>query len=520
MVDPIKLEIYKNRFHSIAEEMGAALQRTAFSPNIKERRDFSCAIFDGDGKLIAQGDHMPVHLGSMPLSVESVINSMTLFRGDTAILNDPFSGGTHLPDITLVRPVYLTGEDKPAFYTANRAHHADIGGMAPGSMSLSSEIYQEGFRIPPLKLEERNRINTTLMKLLLANVRTPEEREGDLLAQYMAVKVGEACLLEIIRHSGKVETLQYINELQNYSERMMRSVIEQIPDGKYSFTDALDDDGISTDPCEITATITITGSDAIVDFTGTSPQTKGPVNAVYAITLSAVFYVFRTLVSEPILANYGCIKPLTVRAPAGTIVNANSPAAVAGGNVETSQRIVDILFGALANAIPEKVPAASSGSMNNVTFGGIHPKTQEPFAYYETVAGGMGARPGKPGIDGIHTHMTNSLNTPLEVLENQLPVRVLKYRFRQNSGGAGIFRGGDGIEKQIQFLTTAHLSLLSDRRLRRPYGLLGGSPGKAGKNFIIKKNGTKLSLPSKFSTTIESGDIFVLQTPGGGGYGR
>lgn len=538
-LDPIKLEIYKNRFHSVAEEMGAALQRTAFSPNIKERRDFSCAVFDGDGKMIAQGDHMPVHLGSMPLSVESVIKNMTLNRGDTAILNDPFAGGTHLPDITLVQPVFLTGEKKPAFYTANRAHHADIGGMTPGSMPLSNEIYQEGFRIPPVKLEENHRFNEPLMKVLLANVRTPEEREGDLLAQYMAAKVGEKRLLDIISRNGKSEAFRYMNELQNYSERMIRAVIEQIPDGAYSFNDYMDNDGQTDSPVNISVTITVSGSDAVVDFSNSDPEVSGSINAVYAITLSAVFYVFRTLVKYSILSNHGCMKPLTVIAPEGLIVNAKSPAAVAGGNVETSQRIVDVLYGALAKAVPDKIPAASGGTMNNLTFGGTHPDTGEPFAYYETIACGMGARPNMPGIDGIHTHMTNSLNTPIEVLENQFPIRVHRYSFRRGSGGSGMHRGGDGIDKSIEFLTRASLSLLSDRRNGAPYGLFGGSPGKPGQNFVIsakvrpdsggqleadklpaEKYGKKIILPSKFNISVKRGDIFTVRTPGGGGYGR
>jgi len=518
-LDPIKLEIYKNRFHSVAEEMGAALQRTAFSPNIKERRDFSCAVFDGEGKMIAQGDHMPVHLGSMPLSVESVIKNMTLNRGDTAILNYPVAGGTHLPDITLVQPVYLSGENKPAFYTANRAHHADIGGMTPGSMPLSNEIYQEGFRIPPVKIEENHRFNEPLMKVLLANVRTPEERKGDLLAQYMAAKVGEKRLLDIINKNDKSEVFRYMNELQKYSERMIRAVIEQIPDGTYSFADYMDNDGQSDSPVKIAVTITVSGSDAVVDFSDSDPEVSGCINAVYAITLSAVFYVFRTLVKYSILSNHGCMKPLTVVAPEGLIVNANSPAAVAGGNVETSQRIVDVLYGALAKAVPDKIPAASGGTMNNLTFGGIHPDTGEPFAYYETIACGMGARPNMPGINGIHTHMTNSLNTPIEVLENQLPIRMHRYSFRRGSGGSGGYRGGDGIDKSIEFLTQASLSLLADRRKGAPYGLLGGSPGKPGQNFVIR-DGKKIILPSKFNISVKTGDIFTVRTPGGGGYGR
>ncbi|MCH8287079.1 hydantoinase B/oxoprolinase family protein [candidate division KSB1 bacterium] len=516
--DPIKLEIYKNSFFSVAEEMGAALQRTSFSPNIKERVDFSCAVFDGAGKMIAQGEHMPVHLGSMPLSVESAIKNVTMNRGDTVILNDPYNGGTHLPDITLVRPVFLAKERTPSFYTANRAHHSDIGGMTPGSMPLSREIYQEGFIIPPVKFEENFKIDRSFMKVLLANVRTPEEREGDLLAQYMAARVGEMRLLDIVKENGKAEVFRYMEELQDYSERMVRALIKGIPNGTYSFTDYMDDDGFSENPVKIAVTITIKGTNAVIDFSESGPQTLGPINAVYAITLSAVFYVFRTLVNYSIPSNYGCMVPLKVIAPEGLIVNAVRPAAVAGGNVETSQRIVDVLYGALSRAMPDRIPAASGGTMNNMTFGGIHPDTGEPFAYYETVACGMGARPDRDGIDGIHTHMTNSMNSPVEVLENQLPVRLKKYGFRRGSGGKGKFKGGDGTEKSFEFLTESNLCLLSDRRKHAPYGLHGGSSGKTGENFIIK-NGKKIKLPSKFNISVKKGDVFTLRTPGGGGYG-
>ncbi|MCP4725645.1 MAG: hydantoinase B/oxoprolinase family protein [bacterium] len=518
-VDPIKLEIYKNRFQSVAEEMGAALQRTAFSPNIKERRDFSCALFDGEGRMIAQGDHMPVHLGSMPMSVKCVIEKLTLKRGDTAILNDPFRGGTHLPDVTLVHPVFLPGDKRPSFYTANRAHHADIGGMTPGSMPLSKEIFQEGVVIPPVKFEENGKINRALMDVLLANVRTPEEREGDFLAQYMAAKVGEKRLTEIVDHFGRKEVFRYLDHLQKYSEKMIRGLIRSIPDGKYTFKDYMDNDGQTDDSIKIEVEIRIKGSGAVIDFSKSDPQARGCVNAVYAITLSAVFYVFRTLVDHPIPSNFGCMVPIEVIAPEGLIVNAKYPAAVSGGNVETSQRIVDVLYGALAKALPGKIPAASGGSMNNLTMGGVNPDTGEQFAYYETIACGMGARPGKDGIDGIHTHMTNSLNTPVEVLENQLPIRILSYNFRKKSGGRGKFKGGDGIEKSIEFLTDTSLSLISERRLKAPYGINGGKSGKPGEN-IINRNDQKEKLDAKFNISVSKGDVFILKTPGGGGYGR
>ena len=517
--DPVKLEIYKNRFHSISEEMGAALQRTAFSPNIKERRDFSCAVFDGTGKMVAQGDHMPAHLGAMPLSVQHVIRQLKLNRGDTAIVNDPFDGGNHLPDFTVVRPVYLPGEKTPMFYTANRAHHADVGGMAAGSMPLSREIYQEGIIVPPIKLEENGHFNEMFLKMLKINVRTPHEREGDILAQYMAAKVGEMRLLDVVRKNGAAEVLHYMEEMQKYSERMVRGLINNIPDGTYTFSDAMENDGITDRPYTITVTVTIKGSSTIIDFTGTDQQASGPINCVYAITVSSVFFVFRSLVNYAIPSNHGCMVPITIIAPEGTLVNAVRPAAVAAGNVETSQRIVDILFGALAEALPDTIPAASGGTMNNLTFGGTHHETGKPFTYYETIACGMGARPGKNGINGIHTHMTNSLNSPIEMLESTMPIRLHSYGFRKNSGGSGKFRGGDGIEKSIEFLTEASLNLLSDRRKYRPYGLQGGSPGKQGVNFILR-NGRKMKLPSKFGIYVEKNDTFTIRTPGGGGYGK
>jgi len=518
--DPIKLEIYKNRFQSVAEEMGAALRRTAFSPNIKERRDFSCAVFDGDGKMIAQAEHIPVHLGAMPLSVESVIKNLDLRKGDTGILNDPYEGGTHLPDITLVRPVFLPGKDrkKPSFYIANRAHHADVGGMTPGSMPLSREIFQEGVRIPPIKFEENNRINESVMRLLLANVRTPREREGDLLAQYMATKVGEKRLAEMIAEFGGDEVFAYMDELQRYAERIVRAVVKEIPDGTYSFADYMDNDGQTDKPVRIAVTIKIDGTNAVIDFSESDPQVAGCVNSVYAITLSAVFYVFRTLVEYEIPSNHGCMAPLTVIAPEGTVVNARFPSAVTGGNVETSQRTVDVLYGALAQAIPHKIPAASGGTMNNVSIGGTHPETGAPFAYYETIACGMGARPEKHGLSAVHTHMTNTLNTPVEVIENDLPMRIRSYRFRRRSGGAGKFRGGDGIEKSFEFLSDASLSLISDRRKFGPYGLAGGQPGKPGLDELLR-GGKKTHLNSKINIPVGPGDVFTIRTPGGGGFG-
>jgi N-methylhydantoinase B len=543
--DPIELEIFKNIYHSIAEEMGAALRRTAFSPNIKERRDYSCAVFDSDSRVIAMGDHMPVHLGSMPMSVRAAIDQFDLETGDVAMLNDPFRGGTHLPDITLVAPVYVRPGNsrskaknmRPDFYVASRAHHADIGGAYPGSMGLCREIYQEGFRIPPVKIMRAGKMQSDVLALLLSNVRTPQEREGDLGAQIAACHTGARRLDEICRCYGVERAKKAARELLDYSEEMMRAFLDQVPSGTYQAEDFLDDDGISTKPVKIAVTVKfhaqgrssnpsrsgrryLPGRAVTVDFTGSDPQVEGSVNAVEAITYSACFYVFRCLLAEDVPATAGLMRPIEVIAPEGTVINARSPAAVAGGNVETSQRIVDVLLRALAQAIPERIPAAASGTMNNLTIGGVNPRTNEPFAYYETIAGGMGARPSKPGVSGVHTHMTNSLNTPTEALEHAYPLRVRQYSLRPGSGGEGKYRGGDGIIREIQVLTNAEVTLLSDRRQHRPYGLAGGKDGAPGKAIVIREDGSTQEMPSKFNIRLHKRDRIRIETPGGGGWGQ
>ncbi|HKZ51842.1 MAG TPA: hydantoinase B/oxoprolinase family protein [Candidatus Acidoferrales bacterium] len=523
MIDPVKLEIYKNLFHAVAEEMGAALRRTAFSPNIKERRDYSCAVFDREGAVIAMGDHMPVHLGSMPMSVAAAIAALALGRGDIAMLNDPFAGGTHLPDITLVMPVFSTGRGPratdPLFYVASRAHHADVGGAQPGSMGLARDIYQEGIRIPPLKIVQRGRLRRDVLQLLLANVRTPVEREGDLTAQVAACRLGARRLAEMVRRYGVAEVRAYMGHLLDYSERMMRATLRAIPAGSYAAEDFLDDDGITPDPVRIRVRISVRGGHARVDFTGSSPQTAGSVNAVRAITVSAVFYVFRCLVPGETPATAGLLRPIEVITPPRSVVNAEPPAAVAAGNVETSQRIVDTLLRALAKAIPERIPAASQGTMNNFTVGGVGPDGQ-PFAYYETIAGGMGARSTADGLDGIHTHMTNSLNTPVEALESFYPLRVRCYGLRRNSGGRGRHRGGDGVVREIELLTDAQVAILSDRRHIAPYGLAGGRPGKRGRNIHLQPGGKEIPLLGKCTLNAHAGDVIRIETPGGGGWGK
>jgi N-methylhydantoinase B len=525
--DPIELEVFKNLFHSIAEEMGAALRRTAFSPNIKERRDYSCAIFDSAAEVIAMGDHMPVHLGSMPMSVRAAIAACEMNPGDIVMLNDPFRGGTHLPDITLVAPVYArpagTIANRPDFYVASRAHHADVGGTYPGSMGLCREIYQEGFRIPPVRIMRAGAMERDVLALLLHNVRTPSEREGDLGAQIAACHTGAARLKEVCARYGIVSTQRAARELLKYSEGLMRAFLVQVPPGIYRAEDFLDNDGVTEKPVKIAVTIKVLAGNAnpavIVDFTGSDPQVEGSVNAVEAITYSACFYVFRCLLTEDVPATAGLMRPIRVIAPEGTIVNARPPAAVAGGNVETSQRIVDVVLRALAQAIPEKIPAAAAGTMNNLTIGGVDPRTGEPFAYYETIAGGMGARPSKPGISGVHTHMTNSLNTPAEALEYSYPLRVRRYSLRPGSGGNGKHRGGDGIVREIEVLTDCEVTLLADRRTLGPWGLAGGEPGAPGKTSVIRSGGAIEEMPGKFSTRLQKGERIRIESPGGGAWG-
>ena len=569
-IDAAELEIFKNLFHSTAEEMGAALRRSAFSPNIKERRDYSCAVFDGRGRVVAMGDHMPVHLGSMPMSVAAALNSLDLAPGDIAMLNDPYAGGTHLPDITLVMPIWgkelatrerghgarqtghgirdtgygeglglavsalnigaggpgprarrrsAPGRLGPTFYVANRAHHADVGGAQPASMGLSREIYQEGLRLPPVALARGGVIQQDVLAILRSNVRTPEEREGDLMAQVAACRLGERRLQELLERYGNARTSFYLEALQKYSARLMRAALAKISPGIYAAEDFLDDDGYSPEPVRLRVAIKISQGQAIVDFTGSAPQCAGSVNAVFAITYSAAFYVFRCLLGEDVPACAGLMDPVEVRAPEGTVVNARPPAAVAAGNVETSQRIVDVLLRALAQALPERIPAASSGTMNNLSFGGVDPRTGQPFAYYETIAGGMGARPSADGLSGVHTHMTNSLNTPIEALESAYPVRVRRYSLRKGSGGSGQFRGGEGIVREIEFLTEVRGNILSDRRRFEPYGLAGGKPGRPGKNELTVRGRTQV-LPSKIAFGAPRGSILRIQTPGGGGWGK
>jgi N-methylhydantoinase B len=518
--DPTTLEIYRALYTSVAEEMGLTLRRTAHSPNIKERRDYSCAVFDSAGRVVAQGDHMPVHLGSMPMAVAAALGETTLAPGDVVVLNDPYAGGTHLPDVTLVSGVFLNKSRSAIFFVANRAHHADIGGATPGSMGMATDVYGEGLRIPPVRLVSGGRVVEDVMRLLMANVRVERERRADFEAQIGSLKTGSARLLEIVARAGAAETYLYARHLIEYSARMMRATVRAIPDGVYEAEDALDSDGVNVGEVVIRVRVEVKGERARVDFEGSAPQVAGPVNAVEAITVSAVAYVFRCLVgAEEVPASAGLMEPIEVIAPRGSVVNAVHPAPVAGGNVETSQRIVDVLFKALSKALPERVPAASQGSMNNLTIGGRDERGGSEFAYYETVAGGMGARPTADGVGGVHTHMTNSLNTPAEALEYAYPLRVRAYRLRRGSGGRGARRGGDGIVREIETLTRARMSLLADRRARAPYGLAGGGDGARGRDSIIR-DGRARKVEAKGSWELRPGDRVRIETPGGGGHGK
>ncbi len=529
-VDPVVLEVFRHLFTALAEEMGAALKRASFSPNIKERRDYSCALFDADGTAVALGDHMPVHLGAMPMSVTAALDALgRLDPGDVACLNDPFEGGTHLPDVTLLAPVHapaapgaLDRGAEPVAFVASRAHHSDVGGMSPGSMPLAREIFQEGLRIPPVRLYRRGVRDDDLWRTILANVRTPEERAGDLDAQLAALHAGSARLLEIVGARGLPLTQAAMKALVEYADRLVEAGLERIPDGTYRAADCLDDDGFGSGPQWIRVALEVRGRRLVVDFAGTAPQAEGGINAVAAITASATRYVVRcvveALLGESLPAGGGSMRPVEIRVPDRSLVNARPPASVAAGNVETSQRITDVLMLAFAEALPEAMPALSQGTMNNTTMGGVDPRTGGAFAYYETVGGGMGAGPEGPGLSGVHCHMSNSLNTPVEALEHAYPFRVTRYELRRGSGGAGAHRGGDGLRRDVMLLADASVTLLSDRRRRGPAGVRGGEAGAPGANALIR-DGVESPMEGKDTTRVQAGDVVSVRSPGGGGWG-
>ncbi|GCE31484.1 N-methylhydantoinase B [Dictyobacter alpinus] len=521
-VTPISLEILRSALAALAEEMGTVLMLSSYSPNIKERRDFSCALFDVQGRLIAQAAHIPVHLGAMPDSVAAALSSFASFApGDLIALNDPFLGGSHLPDITLIAPIFVepAGEPRLIGFAANRAHHSDVGGMSAGSMPLASEIYQEGMIIPPVKLWDAGQLNQALFTLLLRNVRTPDERRGDLTAQVAANRTAMRRMQELVERWTLPIMEEHIEALIAYAQRITRACIEQIPDGSYIFEDYLDDDGMGAEAIKIAVQVTVQGSELTIDFTGSSSQVRGNVNTVAAVARSAAYYVVRCLLPEDAPMNHGTFMPVKVIAPAGTVVNARPPAGVAQGNVETSQRITDTIFGALAQALPQLIPAASQGTMNNITAGGIDPRSQQPFAYYETMGGGMGAGPDQNGLSGVHVHMSNTLNTPIEAFEYAYPMRISRYQLRDNSGGNGLHRGGDGLIREITFEVPTDVTLLSERRRFAPYGLQGGEPGTCGENRLIHDDQERI-LPGKIHFRAAPGDRLSIASPGGGGWGE
>jgi N-methylhydantoinase B/oxoprolinase/acetone carboxylase alpha subunit len=507
-MDAARLAVLLARLRGAADEMGAILRRGAFSPNIKERADCSAALFTADGCLLVQAEHIPVHLGSMPASVRAALEAVgpDVPPGSHVIVNDPFAGGTHLNDITIVTPAFL-GSDLVG-WAANRAHHADVGGAAPGSMPADAvEIYEEGLRLPPVLLTREVRA------VLLANGRTPIEREGDLDAQVGANVVGAARLAAIVESGASVE------EVIAYGERRMRAAISQMPDGRWSFEDAMDSAGPAPDQhhrVRIVVTLTKERDLVTFDFTGSDPQQRGNVNAVEAVTVSAVAYAVRAVVDPSIPASAGSLAPVRVLAPPGSVVAARGPAAVAAGNVEVSQRVADVCLGALAQAVPGRVGAAGQGTMNNVVVGG------DGWVYYETVGGGQGARLGRDGMSGVHTAMTNTLNTPIEALERAYPMRVRRLRLRAGTGGAGRWRGGDGIRRDLEMLEPVTVSLITERRESQAWGLDGGGPGASGMNSLVRGGDERNveALPDKVTLRLDSSDILRVETPGGGGYGR
>ncbi|MCX8041840.1 MAG: hydantoinase B/oxoprolinase family protein [Thermodesulfobacteriaceae bacterium] len=509
----IELEIFNKLFSAVAEEMGIVLKRSAFSPNIRERCDFSCAIFDEEGELIAQASHIPVHLGAMPSTMESVKPLFDWKPGDVVITNDPFSGGTHLPDLTLIKPIFF--KDTLTFFLVVRAHHADVGGRYAGSMAVTSSLEEEGVLIKPTYLIRENRLEENFLNSLLRKFRNPKEREGDFKAQLFSLKRGENRLRELALNYGISKLKEMASALKEYSFKAMSTLLKGVPLGSYTFTDYLDDDGFEIKDIPITVKITFKEEEVLVDFTSSASQVRGCLNAPRAVTYSAVYYVFLSLLNTlgdfPI--NQGCFKPIKIITKPGTIVDPLPPCAVAGGNVETSQRLVDVLLGALTLAFPEIIPSASCGTMNNVAIG------NNLWAYYETIGGGMGARPGKDGLSGVHTHMTNTLNTPVEALEHDYPIRIERYSLRKNSGGLGKFKGGEGLIREYLFLEKLSVCLLSERRRYSPYGLKGGKPGAKGENWLIRKEETLL-LPGKINLLVNPGDRLIIMTPGGGGWGE
>ena len=515
-MDAVQLSIFANRLAGICEEMGALLRRCAFSPNIKDRLDFSCAIFDGEGELCAQAAHIPVHLGSMAYAMRDLVSGRDWREGALLVVNDPYLGGTHLPDVTVVAPVFAGGA-APLAFVVTRAHHANIGATAPGSMPISRRLEEEGEIIAPQWLRYDGAWQQALVQRLAGSDAADAQtspRFGDFVAQASACDAGAAWLGQLIGERGEAWFHAGVAALNAYGERLAGQMITAMPDGVYRFTDYLDDDGQGTLDIAVSVTLTIQGERAEVDFTGTSPQVPGNINCPLSVAAAAVYYCFRCLLPGTVPACAGLFRPIRLQAPAGSLVNARRPAAVAAGNVETSSRIVDAMLGALAQAMPELIPAASQGSMNNLAMGAHATPGSPGWDYYETMGGGMGAAPGRDGLSGVQTHMTNTLNTPIESLERHYPLRVWRYALRLGSGGSGQFTGGDGLARELEFLAPAQVTLLTERRRHAPWGLAGGASGKPGENRL---NGAPV--PGKTTFQARPGDRLTVASAGGGGYG-
>jgi N-methylhydantoinase B len=515
--DPVSLAVFNSLFSSIAEEMGATLVLSSLSPNIRERRDLSCAVFDAKGQLVAQAAHIPVHLAAMPASVEAVQGLAPFRPGDLYVLNDPYLGGSHLPDVTMVSPVYA-GRRLIGF-VGSRAHQSDIGGMAPGSMPIAQELVQEGLIIPPVRLYDRGRLNEDVLALILRNVRTPEERRGDFEAQVAAQSTGRRRLVELAEQYGVAPLARHMRDLIDYAERLTLARLRDVPSGDYEFEDFMDDDGNTTGPVKIRVRLSFDGGRLTADFTGSDGERPGSVNAVAAVTRSATYYAVCCLLGEGAPLNAGCFRPVTVVLPPNSIVSPGPGKAVSAGNVETSQRIVDVVLGALAKALPETIPAASSGTMNNVAAGGFDAAKARSFTYYETLAGGAGGGPHRDGLSAVHTHMTNTLNTPVEMIETAYPMRIREYAVLDGSRGDGKHPGGEGLRRTYEFLVPTQLTLMSERRRFAPWGLHGGMPGRSGSNTLLRRDGTRQALPAKATLQVQPGDRLVVETPGGGGWG-
>ncbi|MEM7127784.1 MAG: hydantoinase B/oxoprolinase family protein [Chloroflexota bacterium] len=521
-IDPIVLEVLRHRFFAIAEEMGAALIRTSYSTNIKDRRDASCALFDRRGETIAQAEHIPIHLGVLPWGVKGALQHIdvdALQPGDAILHNDPFIGGTHTPDLIIFVPIFF--EDQLVAFAGNLAHHIDIGGMVPGSLSpQATEIFQEGLRFPPVKIRKAGVLDEEILAIHRHNVRTAYEGQGDLLSQIASNNVGERRFVEMCEEFGPETVLEGISALADYCDRRMQAELRAIPDGTYSFMDVMDSDGISDEPVEICVQIDVTGDRLRFDFTGSSPQTRGPVNAVRPMTLSSVYYTVKAITDSTIPPNSGTFRRLDVFTPEGTVVNARFPAPTGQGNSITCQRIVDVLLGAFAQAVPDRVCAACTGSMNGMHIGGFDQETQQYFSHIETYGGGYGATGHGDGESGVHTHMTNTRNAPVEVIESVLPVKVESYTLVPDSEGPGQYRGGFGIRRIFRIeADQIHSTTSTDRTLAGPWGLAGGQPAQGPQHRVIRANGEEMKLPAKAAFELNTGDRLIVETAGGGGWG-